>query len=80
VLLARFAEEVEMLRHIRDNIRTARPNIALELWDAEKCQQETHSKLYIGGLYQPSAGQFVPPGFVRGVAAEAQKLGLSKWH
>ncbi len=78
VLLARFAEEVNIFHEIIKTLKVTRPNLQLDFWDAEKCAIETHSRAYIGGLYQPRAGQFQPPTFIKAVALEAQNLGLSK--
>ncbi|ELR22361.1 FAD dependent oxidoreductase domain containing protein [Acanthamoeba castellanii str. Neff] len=73
--LARHESEAVFLKDYMEQVKATNPDLGLEWWDKEKCEQEAHSPSFLGGLYQPTAASFYPAKVVYALAREARKLG-----
>lgn len=73
--LALQADELPQLEETANDL--AKYGLPVVWWDAATCAERTHSDSFIGGLFNPQAGQLWPAKLVIGVAQAAERLGAN---
>ncbi len=73
--LALGADELPQLEETANDL--AKYGLPGTWWDAATCAEQTHSDSFIGGLFNPQAGQLWPAKLVIGIAQAAERLGAN---